>query len=106
MTTPNDAGRDFGTSDCSTAFHDSDPIVQLVATVVYRMFAELGQTWAGKQPKVSEIVKEIADTANMMNCGKCVNRSFGRLMYYRDPLNGMVEVGVSIGHLEARKDYE
>lgn len=41
-----------------------------------------------------------------MDRGKCINRSFGRLMYYRDPLNGMVEVGVNIGHLEARKDYE
>lgn len=96
----------LGSSDCSSAFHDSDLVIQLAATIIYRVFMDLGQTWAGSLPKVHEIAKEVADTANMMDQGKCVNRSFGRLMYYRDPLNGMVEVGVSVGHLEARKDYE
>jgi hypothetical protein len=106
MTKPKDATEDFDAFDCSTAFHDSDPVIHLAATIIYRMFKDVGQTWAGTQPTVDDIAKEIAKTANMMDQGKCLNRSFGRLMYYRDPLNGMVEVGVSIGHLEARKDYE
>lgn len=106
MNKPNDVDECFDASNCSTAFHKSDPVIQMVATIVFRMFSDLGQTWAGSQPKVCDIAKEIADTANMMDRGKCINRSFGGLMYYRDPLNGMVEIGVRIGHLEARKDYE
>jgi hypothetical protein len=89
--------KDFGSRHCSSA-DANDPHLALAACFIHRVFSDYGHEWGGKLPSQRKIAKFVAEQINLMRRGKMSERSFGGLMFCRDPLTEIVEVGVSITH--------
>lgn len=84
-------------SRCSSA-DPCDPHLDLAACFIRRVFSDYGRTWAGKLPSTDEIAGFVAEQVDLMRRGDLSDRSLGGIMFVRDPLTDIVEIGVSITH--------
>lgn len=84
-------------SRCSSA-DPCDPHLNLAACFIHRVFADYGHTWGGKLPSTSEIAEFVAKQVDLMRQGNMDRRSLGGIMFARDPLTNIVEIGASITH--------
>lgn len=89
--------KDCGSRRCSSA-DPNDPHLALAAAFIRRVFVDCGHTWACKVPSVNEIAEFMAKEINLMRRGNLTHRSLGGIMFCRDTLTNIVEIGTSVTH--------